>query len=142
MRLEKKNYFIQMAVLASMRSTCLRRSVGCVLVDEHSHVVATGYNGAPKGTWHCVTCVRTKTGEDLYECRAVHAEQNALLQCSDVNEFFDCYVTHFPCKVCLRLLYNTGCNKIYYLYDYPSSDECRIPNEKIVLPEGQKCLKI
>ena len=53
MRLEIDEYFLNMAKLAALRSTCKRRQVGCILVDSNNHVAATGYNGVPKGFKHC-----------------------------------------------------------------------------------------
>ena len=76
-RPSKDEYFMEMAILASSRSTCLRRKVGAVLVKE-GHVLSTGYNGAPKGLEHCeVTgCIREKmkvpSGERHELCRGVH----------------------------------------------------------------------
>ena len=84
MRLAVDDYFLKMAELAALRSTCARRQVGCVLVDSNNHVAATGYNGVPKGFVHCldVPCIGAdaQSGTRLDECYAVHAEMNALLQ--------------------------------------------------------------
>lgn len=80
-------YFLEMAHLVAKRSTCLRRSVGAVLVKD-KRILATGYNGAPSGLKHCVDigCLRQKlkipSGERHELCRALHAEQNALIQAS------------------------------------------------------------
>ena len=75
-------YFLEMASLVAKRSTCLRRSVGAVLVRD-KRILATGYNGAPSGLEHCfeIGCLRVKlkvpSGERHELCRALHAEQNA-----------------------------------------------------------------
>lgn len=122
-RIDKNSYFMAMAKLVSLRGTCSRRKVGCILVDENYHVLATGYNGTPKGMPHCIDSPcpghREQTGVGLDLCEAVHAEQNALLQCGNVEKIFACYTTTFPCNHCLKLLMNTGCKKIYYeqVYD-------------------------
>lgn len=77
-------YFLQLADLVSSRSTCLRRHVGAVLVRDE-RIIATGYNGAPKGIKHCldIGCFREQEGipsGQRYElCRGVHAEQNAII---------------------------------------------------------------
>jgi dCMP deaminase len=120
-RLTKTEYFSKMAQLVAMRSPCLRRQIGCVLVDVHGHVMATGYNGPPRGKEHCKICMRKDlpSGGDLYSCRAIHAEQNALLQCRETMGIHTAYITHHPCAVCLRLLENTGCKVIIYNHDYP-----------------------
>ncbi len=111
-----------MAVLCAKRGTCARRQVGCVLIDEHDHVLSTGYNGRIAGAPHCidVKCagVNQKSGEGLDLCEAVHAEENALLQCRDVYAIKTCFCTTLPCPRCLRQLMNTSCIALYYLYDY------------------------
>lgn len=130
MRISKDHYFIKMAKLASERSTCLRRSVGCILTNEEGHVLATGYNGVPKGYLHCnersrggfpFACegVDYPSGQGLDLCQAVHAEQNALLQCGDVSKIHSVYCTAAPCITCIKLLLNTGARRIIYLEDYP-----------------------
>ena len=85
---------MEMAVLTAKRSTCLRRKVGAVIVKD-KHIIATGYNGAPRGIMHCAErggCVREKLGVPSGErhelCMALHAEQNAIIQAAtDANQF-------------------------------------------------------
>ena len=83
-RLNIDEYFLNMARLTSLRSTCVRIQVGCILVDSNNHVVATGYNGVPKNFQHCLdvpcTGATAPSGTQLNECWAVHAEMNAMLQ--------------------------------------------------------------
>lgn len=126
MRISKNDYFMLMAQVVSLRGTCKRRQVGCVLVNIHDHVMATGYNGVAKGMQHCIDfpcpgadCL---SGQGLDLCEAIHAEQNALLQCSDVLKIKDCFTTTFPCIHCLKLLMNTSCNNIYYLQPYSGAE--------------------
>jgi dCMP deaminase len=119
MRPNVDKYFIDMAYLVASRSTCIRRSVGCVLVDIRNHVLATGYNGVPRGFDHCnedAPCPGAKapSGTMLDACYAIHAEQNALLQCRDTNLIHRAYVTAFPCTTCAKLLLNTSCASIVY----------------------------
>jgi len=122
-RLSSTQYFMHMAHLASLRGSCARRQVGCILVDRHNHVIATGYNGPPSGVQNCIErpCpgARAKSGESLDLCQAVHAEQNALLQCHDVQQIVAAYSTTKPCIHCIKLLMNTSCQTIYYTEDYP-----------------------
>jgi dCMP deaminase len=124
MRPTHEQYFMEIAKVVATRSPCLHRQVGCVLVDKHNHILATGYNGPAKGTGHCVTCSRAVPGRDLYTCNAVHAEMNALLQCSNVFEIETAYITINPCQICTRLLLNTSCNGIIYgdIYTKESQD--------------------
>lgn len=113
-RLEKHEWFMLIADAVAVRSACLSRQVGCVLIDQHDHIMSTGYNGPPSGVEHCRQCHRKESGRDLYACSAVHAEMNALLQCPDVNKIKAAYVTINPCMICARLLANTSCETIIF----------------------------
>ena len=126
MRPDQDEYFVNMLQLVGTRSTCARRQVGCILVNEKNHIVATGYNGVPSGFPHCtdIPCpgASAPSGEGLDLCLAIHAEQNALLQCGDVYSIKTAYVTAFPCIHCLKLLMNTSCERIVFLEDYPGME--------------------
>ena len=133
MRPDKDTYFVGMAKLAATRSTCLRRAVGCILVDATGRVLATGYNGVPKGLVHCnqhdmfdptgypFACdsAHAKSGESLDGCMAVHAEMNAILQCRDPDSVHTAYVTASPCIQCTKMLMNTGCVRVVFAEEYP-----------------------
>lgn len=127
MRIDRDTYFLEMAKLVAKRGTCARRQVGCVLVSGRHHVLATGYNGGAAGMSHCIEepCpgAEKPSGSFLNECEAIHAEQNALLQCRDVYEIKTCYCTTAPCITCTKLLLNTSCTRIIFLEDYPSSGQ-------------------
>ena len=120
-------YFLEMAGLVAKRSTCLRRSVGAVLVRE-KRILATGYNGAPSGLKHCIEigCLRQKlkipSGERHELCRALHAEQNALIQASlhgiSVKDA-TLYTTTQPCVICAKMLINAGIKEIVISRGYP-----------------------
>lgn len=116
-------YFLLMAQVARLRSTCVRRSVGCVLTDKRNHVLAIGYNGVPSGWTHCTDSpcegAECMSGTGLDACEAIHAEQNAVLQCRDVYKIENCYLTASPCVPCTKLLLNTSCRRIVFLEDYP-----------------------
>ncbi len=129
MRPDHDTYFTRMAALVATRATCLRRAVGAVLVNSRRHVIATGYNGVAAGRPHCNHRVpydwfkpvgyphacqgaTAPSGQKLDECEAIHAEQNALLQCRDVFDIDTCYVTVSPCIHCTKLLLNTSCRRI------------------------------
>jgi dCMP deaminase len=118
---------MSMAFLAATRSTCIRRKVGAVLV-KNKHVLATGYNGPPKGLKHCdeTGCLREKLGVPSGErheiCRGLHAEQNAIIQAAVFGISIDksvIYVTDTPCVVCAKMLINAGVKEIIYGGDYP-----------------------
>lgn len=121
-RLVEQEYFMAITQLVAMRSTCVRRRVGCVLVDNHRHILSTGYNGVPRGHKHCIDfpCdgAHFPSGQGLSSCEAVHAEQNALLQCSNVEQISFAYCTVAPCIHCAKMLLNTGVHTIYYLHNY------------------------
>ncbi|MEW6440916.1 MAG: cytidine/deoxycytidylate deaminase family protein [bacterium] len=122
-----KTYFLQIARLASTRSTCLRRQVGAVLVRDKK-ILATGYNGAPSGVAHCldIGCLREKegipSGERHELCRGLHAEQNAIIQAAVhgiVIQDATLFCTNFPCVICSKMLINSGIRAIYYMDGYP-----------------------
>lgn len=122
-RPEAEEYFIKLAFHVASRGSCARRKVGCVLVDEHNHIMATGYNGRPSGFVECLMqpCegADAPSGSNLNKCEAIHAEANALLQCSDVMRIKTAYVTASPCFECTKLLLNTSCQTIIYAEKYP-----------------------
>lgn len=165
-------YLMDLALVAARRSTCVRRSVGCVLADARGRVLSIGYNGVASGRAHCNDEATQKhifygppskystadlrkrvmndynikpaqmlhphlevhggrdtvlvfgylehvcEGHDLPpgqdSCEAVHAEQNAILQCARPDDIATAYVTLAPCKACLKLLLNTGCRRLVF----------------------------
>lgn len=121
-------YFMEMAELVATRSTCLRRQVGAIIVQE-KRVIATGYNGAPKGVPHCAEkggCLREKmgipSGERHELCRALHAEQNAIIQAANFAQSIDgatMYVTNQPCIICAKMIINAGIKRIVVKEGYP-----------------------
>lgn len=120
-------YFITIAGVVATRSTCSRRSVGAVLVDARQRILATGYNGVGRGQAHCteIPCpgVQFDAGQGLGICEAIHAEQNALLQCKDPDRIHALYCTTAPCRHCTKMLLNTGCEYIFFLENYIESGE-------------------
>jgi dCMP deaminase len=120
-------YFMEMAHLVAKRSTCLRRRVGAVLVKD-KRILATGYNGAPSGLKHCIEigCMRQKlnipSGQRHELCRALHAEQNALIQSSLYGisvKGATLYSTTQPCAICAKMLINAGIKEIVMTQGYP-----------------------
>jgi len=119
-------YFMEMAHVIASRSTCLRRSVGALLVRD-KRILATGYNGAPSGLRHCeeVGCLREKmgipSGKQLELCRGLHAEQNAIIQGALHGVSLKgsvLYCTTQPCVTCAKMLINAGVRRIVYEGDY------------------------
>ena len=122
-------YFMSIAKLVATRSTCLRRSVGAVLV-KNKRILATGYNGAPTGIRHCeeTGCLReklnVKPGERHELCRGLHAEQNVIIQSAYygvTTKGTTLYSTHKPCIICTKMLINAGVKKIFFLDGYPDT---------------------
>jgi len=121
-----ETYFMDIAILVAKRSTCLRRSVGAVIVKDR-RVLSTGYNGAPSGINHCATtgCLREKlavpSGERHELCRGIHAEQNAIIQAAlhgvSIKDAW-LFCTNQPCSICAKMIINAGLKKVYYLSGY------------------------
>ena len=120
-------YFMKAAFLVCERSTCLRRKVGAVLVKD-KQILATGYNGAPKGIRHCdeTGCLRQKlnvpSGQRHEICRGLHAEQNVILQAAlhgvSTNSS-TLYITNVPCNICAKMIINAGIKEVIVLDQYP-----------------------
>ncbi|BBB33101.1 dCMP deaminase [Thermotomaculum hydrothermale] len=142
-------YFIELAYFVARRSTCTRRQVGAVIVKD-KHILATGYNGAPKGIAHCLDtgCLRDKLGipsGTRHEiCMASHAEQNAIIQAAYHGIAIKdavIYCTTHPCSICAKMIINAGIKKIYYVEGYPDElgkkllDEAGIERVKLTNPE-------
>lgn len=125
-------YFMGFARQAATRSTCVRdgRQFGAVLVRD-KRVIATGYNGAPRGLQHCGElggCLRDErkipSGTRLDECRAVHAEQNAILQAAFhgvASRGAVMYSTGCPCSICAKAIINAGIVAVFYEQPYPNA---------------------
>ena len=118
---------MEMVEVIKKRSTCLRRQVGAVIVKD-KRIIATGYNGAPMNCKHCeeIGCLRDKlkvpSGERHELCRAIHAEQNALVQAAYAGTSVKdsvMYITTQPCSLCAKMLINAGIKKIIFKGDYP-----------------------
>ncbi len=127
MRPSWDEYFMRLAYLVSTRATCTRRKVGAVIVKDR-RVLATGYNGPPKGLAHCdVTgCIREEldipSGERHELCRGLHAEQNAIIQAAVHGVSIrgaTIYVTNHPCVVCAKMIINAEMKEIVYSEGYP-----------------------
>lgn len=132
-RVSKINYYLDIAETVAERSTCLRKSYGCIIV-KNDEIIATGYSGAPRGRKNCIDlgyCVKKKLFPEIHHggydaCRSVHAEQNAMLSSSrnemigsslflvgirrDTNEYEE---GSSPCQMCRKLIINAGIENVY-----------------------------
>ena len=127
-------YFMLLAKLLSVRSTCNSRKVGAVIV-RNNRVLATGYNGAVHGAPHCIDqgpefCLRRRIGAhdaDKYNyCISSHAEVNAVDQAARFGislEGASLYCTLEPCNWCFKQLIQAGITKIYYEEPYQSRNK-------------------
>lgn len=122
-----EEYFMDIARLVARRSTCLRRQVGAVLVKD-KNILATGYNGTPKGITHCseTGCLREQlkvpSGQRHELCRGLHAEQNAIIQAASHGTSISdatVYCTNMPCIICTKMLINAGIRQVVFLEGYP-----------------------
>jgi dCMP deaminase len=127
MRPSWDEYFVEIATQVATRSTCLRRSVGAVVVRD-KRILSTGYNGAPRGLAHCeeTGCIRQRlgipSGQRQEVCRGLHAEQNAIIQAAlhGVSiEGATIYVTHQPCITCAKMIINAGIGRVVSRSAYP-----------------------
>ena len=127
MRPSWNEYYMDIAETVKRRSTCMRRQVGALLV-LNKKILATGYNGSPKGLRHCseIGCMRNDlnvpSGERHELCRGLHAEQNAIIQAAMHGvkiEGAHLFVTHKPCVVCAKMIINAGIEKVVFKGDYP-----------------------
>ncbi len=130
-RRSKENYYLDIADAAQERSTCLRRRFGAIIVRD-DEIVATGYNGAPRGRQNCTDlgrCTRKSlnipAGERYELCRSVHAEANAIISAArrdmlggtlylvgrdaDTGAY---YPQTTPCAMCRRQIINAGIRKV------------------------------
>jgi dCMP deaminase len=132
MRPSQDEYYMNIAKVVATRSTCVRRQIGTVLVRYNS-ILATGYNGAPRGLPHCIDvgCIREQlnipSGTQHERCQAIHSEVNAILQCAlhgISTKGAILYCTNQPCSICARIIINAGISRIIYEGSYP--DEATI----------------
>jgi len=130
-RIDKQNYYLNIAESVALRGTCIRRNFGAIIVN-HDEIISTGYVGAPRGRKNCCDlgyCMREKLniprGERYELCRSVHAEQNAIISAArkdmigstlylvGLNYKDGSYVENAnPCALCKRMIINAGISKV------------------------------
>lgn len=133
MRIDKDNYYLNIAKAVAARSTCLRRQYGAVIVAD-DEIIATGYNGAPRGEANCCDVGRcyckehstpidahaARHGDQYGTCVAVHAEQNAIISAPrramrGATLYLACLddsIDPAPCNVCDRMIKNAGITRV------------------------------
>ncbi len=123
-------YFMKIATLVAERSTCRRHHVGAVIVRD-KRILTTGYNGAATGLKDCLElgCLRDQnnipSGERHEICRAIHAEQNAIIQAGlhgiNINNA-TIYCSHPPCILCAKMLANARIERFVTYGEYPDKE--------------------
>ena len=131
-RISKDEYYMALAQTVSLRSTCIRRQYGAIIVSSGDHILSTGYNGAARNEPHClnVGCERERLnvpkGERYELCVSVHAEANAIIQAARGGVSINgatLYVNGTPCKMCWRLIKNAGIDEVVFVEDNPESGD-------------------
>jgi dCMP deaminase len=125
-------YFMLQAEIAKLRSNCLSRQVGCVIVKDNRQI-ATGYNGTPTGIVNCYEggcprCLERKngvirSGDKLERCLCTHAEANAIMQCAlfgagSSTKGSTLFSTYSPCVECSKMVISVGINRVVSLASY------------------------
>ena len=115
-------YFKEIVLVTTKRSSCNRLQVGCLLVKDN-RIISQGYNGFLPG------CPHKSILREGHEQATVHAEQNAICDCAKRGVSCDdciAYISHYPCIICTRLLIAAGIKKIKYINDYKNDDLVKI----------------
>ncbi len=130
-RVTKPNYYLDIAATVLKRSTCLRKRYGAIIV-KNDVIVSTGYNGAPRGRANCIelgVCMRERLniprGERYEMCRALHAEQNAIINASrdqmlgstlylvgEDSKSGELLTDVCSCAMCKRMIINAGIDQV------------------------------
>ena len=130
-RVDKVNYYLDIAESVAERGTCLRNNYGSIIV-KNDEIISTGYTGAPRGRKNCIDlgyCTRQKyempSGKGYERCRSVHSEQNAIISAArkdtigatlylvGINQRNGEYVKdNEPCSFCKRMIINAGIEKV------------------------------
>ena len=125
-RISADEYFLKIASVVAERSTCLRHHMGAVAVKD-KHILTTGYNGAPAGVKDCLElgCLRDAqnipSGTRTEICRAIHAEQNVIIQAALHGislEGCTIYCTHTPCVLCAKMMINARVKRVVIFTKY------------------------
>jgi dCMP deaminase len=144
-------YFMKIAMIVAERSTCRRHHVGAVIVKD-KRILTTGYNGAPSGLKDCIElgCLRDEqeieSGKNHEICRAIHAEQNSIIQAglhgTNISSA-TMYCTHSPCILCAKMLSNAGIKRFVTYGQYPDKEaialfkQANITFEKMERPKKE-----
>ena len=148
-RVSKIDTYLKCAEVFAYRSTCIKRKYGAVIVKDDA-VISTGYNGAPRGEDNCCDigkCPRIERdlhqGQGYEMCRAVHAEANALLNCSreqtidadlflaGVNPNDNSVHRAKPCPLCARMIIQAGIKNVYLRVGPMPDEYVKVPAKEL-----------
>lgn len=116
-----ENVLMKFGLLLSSRSTCQRLRVGCIITSsDFQRVYSYGYNGNAKGFLN--KCDSIEPGN----CGCIHAEANALIKCSIMDPKKVIFITKSPCKMCAKMIVNSGASRVYYFSNYRSDEGLRV----------------
>ena len=124
---DRDDYYLALAFTAATRANCRGRKVGAILV-KGDRVIATGYNGTPRGVRNCNEggCPRcngfAEGGTRLDECLCSHGEENAITQAAYHGVQLKggtIYTTFSPCLICTKMIINAGLAEVVYSAEYP-----------------------
>ncbi len=130
MRPTKAEYYFLLAKTAALRSNCVRRQVGAVIVVD-DRVVSIGYNGTPRGYANCdeggcprCNAVNVASGVALGECLCVHAEENCIIHAANYGASVKngiLYTMLSPCLICSKMIVNSGIMEVHFMDMYPAN---------------------
>lgn len=126
-RITRQEMYIKMAHLMSLRGTCVRAQVGCIIVND-GRVVSSGYVGSPPGFDHCID-VGCELGPEGGCISTVHAELNAILYAARKGISLEggiMYCTHNPCRKCAQAILSVGIKEFYYYNGYRDSSGLKL----------------
>lgn len=141
-RIDKTNYYLDIAEAVLKRGSCIRRNFGAVIVNN-DQIISSGYTGAPRGRQNCIDinfCIRQRfnipRGERYELCRSVHAEANAIIHASREKmigstlylvgkemDNFSYVKNSSSCSMCKRLIINSGIKEVV-IRDDPGKFRC------------------
>jgi dCMP deaminase len=165
LRPDKHQHLLNLAKVVSERSTCLRRKVGAIIVDKEGVVLSSGYSGAPRHTEHCIDigkCLRMElkipSGKNYELCRAVHAEQNAIINAARTGASVvggEMYISsekikgayskgdeqdkiYAPCIICKKEIINAGLTAVHMREEGTGENSFTIEQIKELLKEEEE----
>ncbi len=144
MHISWDEYFMGVAILSAKRSKDPSTQVGACVVNKDKRIIGIGYNGFPTGCsdedfpWG-------KTDEDKLNTKypyVVHAEPNAILNCTSSLKDSTLYVTLFPCNECAKLIIQSGIKKVIYMSDKYRNDVSYIASRRMFDAAGIKYIQM